>query len=551
MSKSLFTIVLTLFVLSIAAEDLVYLEHSETLSFDEQAYPGAQLLVGNVIFRHDSALMYCDTAYFYESQNTLHAYGHVRMVQGDSVKGYARKMFYNGETKFARFIGNVRLYRNADTLLTDTLNYNRAAGYAYYTCGGTLKDSLNVMTSHIGNYNTQTSQARFTGEVHLVNPKFALETELLDYNTKTKIADLVAPTDILYEEETTIYTSRGTYNTDTEESVLLNRSVVHNQNGIRMTGDTIYYDKKVGYGRIHGAMEMIDSTNYTTLYGDYGEMKEEHNRGYATGKALMEEWGDSLHHAYTHADTLFTEDVPTNDTAFRRIRAYYGVRMYRYDFQAVCDSLVYTTEDSVITLYQEPRCWNENNQMSADTIRVYIVNDAVDHIHGKGSALAVRESSSDYYDQMAGKEIFAYIVDGEMRQLDVNGNAETIYYPQEEQADSTAAPEYLGMNRTICSHVRFFLENEEIDHVLFTSETTGVMYPLDQIPPGEDRLSGYFWAEQERPTSPMDVLNPTRRLERPSTATKSAADVIEEDSEAVRTAKENRKAKIKERNKAH
>ena len=149
------------------------------------------------------------------------------------------------------------------------------------------------------------------------------------------------------------------------------------------------------------------------------------------------------------------------------------------------------------------------------------------------------------------KEIFAYIVDGEMRQLDVNGNAETIYYPQEEQADSTAAPEYLGMNRTICSHVRFFLENEEIDHVIFTSETTGVMYPLDQIPPGEDRLSGYFWAEQERPTSPMDVLNPTRRLERPSTATKSAADVVEEDSEAVRTAKENRKAKIKERNKAH
>lgn len=537
--------------MSIAAQDMVYLEHCETLSFDEQAYPGAQLLVGDVIFRHDSALMYCDSAYFYENLNTLHAYGHVRMVQGDSVKGFAHKMFYNGETKFARFIGDVRLYRHTDTLRTDTLNYDRTTKVAYYVCGGTLQDSLNIMTSKIGNYNTQTSQARFLEDVRLVNPKFTLQTELLDYNTKTKIADLISPTDILYEEETTIYTSKGTYNTDTEESILFNRSVVHNQNGTRITGDTIYYDKKIGYGRIHGAMQMVDSTNTTTLYGDYGEMIEDHNRGYATGKALMEEWGDTLHHTFTHADTLFTEDIPYNDTVYRRIRAYYDVRMYRYDFQAVCDSLVYATKDSIITLYQEPRCWNDNNQMSADTIRVYIVNDAVEHIHGKGAALAVREESLLYYDQMSGKEIFAYIIDGEMRQLDVNGNAETIYYPQEEHTDSTATPEYLGMNRTICSHVRFFLKNQEVDRVLFTSETTGVMYPLDKIPPGEDRLSGYFWAEQERPLSPMDVLNPTRRLGRPSMVTKSAADVIEEESEAVKTAKETRKAKIKERNKAH
>ena len=41
---------------------LVFLEHSETLSFDEQRLPDVQILKGDVRFRHDSALMYCDSA---------------------------------------------------------------------------------------------------------------------------------------------------------------------------------------------------------------------------------------------------------------------------------------------------------------------------------------------------------------------------------------------------------------------------------------------------------------------------------------------------------
>ncbi len=547
--------------MSITAQDLVYLEHSDILTFDEKAYRGAQQLIGNVIFRHDSALMYCDTAYFYENENTLVAHGHVRMVQGDSVKGYARNMFYNGQTKFARFMGNVRLYRNADLLTTDTLSYNRLTHEAYYVCGGKLEDSLNILTSRIGTYNTQTSQARFQQDVHLVNPNFTLTTSLMDYNSETKIADLIRPTDIIYEEETNIHTSKGHYNTETERSILLNRSTVHNIDGILMTGDTIYYDKKIGYGRILGNMEMIDSTNQTTLYGDYGEMYEELNRGYATRRALMEEWGDSADHTFTHADTLFTENVPyidsitdpahPLDTIYRRVRAHHGVRMFRNDFQAVCDSLVYIGLDSIISLFNEPRCWNDSNQMSADTIRVYLVNGVIDHIYGKGSALLVKKEPLLLYDQMAGKEMVAYIIDGEMRQLNVNGNAETIYYPQEERPDTVETPEYLGMNRTMSSHVQFFFVDQQVDHVLFTSETTGIMYPMDQIPAGEDRLSGYFWAEQERPRSPYDVLNPTRRLERPTTAIKSATELVEEDSEAVKAAKEARRAKIKERNKAH
>ena len=539
-------IVLCLLCSVVAAQDLVYLENCETLSFDVERLPDAQILRGDVRFRHDSALMFCDSAYFYDKANSLDAFGHVRMIQGDTLLGFADRMYYDGNSKFVRFREHVKLIHKGDELTTDSLDYNRKEELAYYLTGGTLKDSLNTLTSIWGQYNTTTSQARFQHDVELVNPNFVLTSDTLEYNTDSKVADIVGPTKIVYDQETTIESTEGWYNTETHLSMLLKRSVITHTDGMMMTGDTIFYDKAQGYGQVLGAMVMRDSSNMMTLTGDYGEMYEEGHRGYATKRALMIDWSDSLNYAYMHADTLFTEEV-TTDTTFRQVRAFYGVRLYRNDVQSVCDSLVYNGHDSIITLYHEPRCWNENNQMSADTIRIYIVNGTVDHIIGIGSALAVKRETAEYFDQMAGKEMYCHVIDGEMRQVDVNGNAETIFYPKEESSDSTAAPEYIGMNRTMSSYVKIFIEEQQIHHVLFTTETTGVLYPMDQIPETEKRLSGFFWAEQERPMSPMAVLQPTRRLERPTTAIKSAVDNVEED-EATIERRRSRREKAKNRN---
>ena len=56
-------------VVGILAQNRVYLEHSDVLAFDEQRLPDAQILRGDVRFRHEDALMYCDSAYFYEKTN--------------------------------------------------------------------------------------------------------------------------------------------------------------------------------------------------------------------------------------------------------------------------------------------------------------------------------------------------------------------------------------------------------------------------------------------------------------------------------------------------
>lgn len=507
------------------AQNMVYLEHCETLSFDKKRLPDAQLLKGNVCFRHEEALMYCDSAYFYSATNSFDAFGHVRFIQGDTLEGFGDVLFYDGNSKIARLRRHVKLIHRTTILQTDSMNYDRNRNLAYYFSGGTIEDNSNTLSSVWGSYCPTNNQAVFNTNVHLQNESFTFDADTLIYNTETNVATLVCPTTIIYKDETTILSSDGWYNTATERSMLLSRSRIIHSDGKQLTGDTIYYDKKIGLGNVFGHMEMMDTAQHMTLYGNYGVMHENEKSGFATGRAYLLEWSQEKK-SYIHADTLFTEEVPDTlhgDSLYRQVRAFFHVRAYNDDYQFVCDSMVYCGRDSIVTMYHEPVCWSENNQISADTIFVYLKNGTIDYAHGVGSALGIKQEGAEEFDQLSGKEMKAFIRDGQVREVEVNGNAETVFYPRND--DST----YVGVNKSQSSYVNMFLENNKIHHVRFTTITTGTLYPLNQIEQKDTRLVGFFWAIQERPTSPISIFDQPARSERPKQKAVSATEEEEEE----------------------
>lgn len=487
------------------AEDMIYLEHSNTLEFDQARLPDAQILRGDVQFRHDSMWMFCDSAYFYDKKNSLDAFGHVRIEQGDTLFGYGDKLFYDGNTKMARFRRNVRLIHRSTTLYTDSLNYDRAKDVAYYLWRGKIVDSLNTLTSVRGHYYPSTEQAHFQKEVHLTNENIVLDSDTLNYNTGTNIADIVGPTTILYEEETTILSSLGTYNTANDQSKLYNRSIISHSDHKMMTGDSLFYDKRNGLGIGWNNVVASDTTNSITLYGNYCEMYEDPEHGFATDSALIIDWSDSLDYTYMHGDTLFTETIDSTN----HIRARHNVRIYKTDMQAVCDSMWYNGKDSIAHLYEDPVCWNNSNQASADTIHIIIKNGEVDYLHGVGAAVMIQQVTDSFFNQMSGKQAYAYVREGEVKEVEVKGNALTVYYPREDNG------KFIGVNTTESSTIYMYLIDQQVDHVLFTTETNGTIYPLDQVPAGADRLGGFFWATQERPQVPGDVFLKPERTARP------------------------------------
>lgn len=480
-------------------ERYVYLLHADETRYDKLINPDAQILVGDVAFRHDSMYMYCDSALFYETSNSLDAYGNVRMNQGDTLFLYGDRLHYNGDEMLAKVRDNVVMIDKEMTLTTDSLNYDRTINLGYYFNWGTLEDTLNILTSEWGEYDTQTNDAVFNYEVTLTNPNFVLTSDTLHYNTKTQIATIVGPSNI-DSDNNNIYSTLGRYYTADEHAELLNRSVLTNEDK-RLVGDSIYYDRTNGYGEAFDNVVMDDFAGKTRLTGDYTYYNELSDSAYATQRAVAIDYsqGDSL---YIHGDTLrLLTRFPDTDSVYRIIQAYHKVRIYREDVQAVCDSMEFSSLDSCMTMYYDPVVWNGPQQVLGEVIRVYMNDSTVDWAHVENQALIVEKVDTAHYNQISGREIKAYFANGNIDKSDVIGNVMVVYYYREE-GDSIA----FGMNTTEASLLTAFMKDRQVDKLLITDQSNGVFYPITQIPAGKDKLANFAWLHKLRPMSKYDIM---------------------------------------------
>lgn len=477
----------------------VYLLHSDVLRFDKEVNPDAQIVEGSVVFRHDSVYMYCDSAYFYNQTNSLEAFGNVKMNQGDTLFLYGDYLFYDGNTQIAMVRENVRMENRNTTLLTDSLNYDRILNLGYYFEGGTLMDEENVLTSDWGEYSPATKLAVFNHDVKLVNPKFTLTSDTLKYSTETKIANIVGPSDIV-SDKNHIYSELGFYDTNKEQAELLDRSVLTNE-GKKLTGDSLFYDRLKGYGEAFDNVVMNDTVNKNMLTGNYCFYNELTEEALVTKRAVAIDYsqGDSL---FMHADTLRMKTFFLNtDSMYKEMRAYFKVRMYRSELQGVCDSLVFSTKDSCLTMYRDPIVWNGPQQLLGEEIKVFMNDSTVDWAHIINQALTVERKDSVHYNQVNGKEIKAYFENGDVHKVDVLGSVHVVYYPEEK--DSTM----IGMNVSETSVLNMFLKNRQMEKMIMSPKSNGTLYPMDQIPPDKLYLDNFVWFDYIRPLNKDDIFN--------------------------------------------
>lgn len=477
----------------------VYLEHANTLSFDKEQNADAQVLVGDVCFRHDSSYMYCDSAYFFELTNSLEAFSNVRMEQGDTLFVYGNYLFYDGNTNIAYLRENVRMENGQVTLFTDSLNYERTPNIGYYFEGGLIVDSLNQLSSFYGQYSPATKWAIFNDSVRLENEQFTLFSDTLHYNTDTKIATILGPS-VIVSDSGTIYSSRGWYDTVNNTSLLLDRSEVVSGNRI-LTGDSIAYNRTEGFGEAFGNMCLRDTTEKVMLLGEYGFYNEKTEYAFATDSARFLEYsqGDTL---YLHADTL---KMTTVDSIYREVKGYYGVRFYRKDLQGVCDSMQFNSRDSVLYMYNDPIIWNEQYQMYGDTILIYMSDSTIDHAHVKRFAFAAQYVDSTYYNQLKGNDLKAFFEEGAIRQIDVAGNAESIFYPLEKGGAM------VGLNETKSGFLTIWVKDNQLDKLKIWPTPVGTMTPIPDLKPDQKYLKDFYWFDYIRPKDKNDIYQVVKR----------------------------------------
>lgn len=293
----------------------VFLEKADSLFRPPFDFDDKQVVKGGVVFRQGGMWMMCDSAYYYPERNSLNAFGHVEMKQGDTLFVYADKLFYNGADRKAVLTSGpsrreVTLKNRKVTLTTDSLDYDLNMDLGWYSTGGKLADDVNTLTSIYGEYSPTTKIAKFMQNVLLVNRKdgYRLTTEELDYNTATHIASITTET-LIEGKNDTIITSAGTYNTTTDYAVLTARSkILHKdsaQNVVTIEGDSLIYDKDRRVSRAFMFRDgtkngrpvvMTDTAHKVVIYSGYAEYNDSTQRGYSTDYPLLVE--------YSRADTL-------------------------------------------------------------------------------------------------------------------------------------------------------------------------------------------------------------------------------------------------------
>ena len=487
-------------------EGRVFLERADKLLMDEKVSTEYQVLIGNVQFRKGDMFMFCDSAHFYEASSSLNAFGNVRMEQGDTLFVYADELDYNGADELATFYGDdinpVRLINKDVELETYTFYYDIASNIGYYDNEGKITDAENQLTSGYGQYSPDTKDAEFREHVVLndIEEKdFRMTTETLLYNTGTHIARIVSPTTIV-TDSATVYSSNGIYNTDMGFSELFDRSLIVTEGGNTLTGDTIYYDQKAGFGEAFGNMVLTDSVRQTMLEGNYGCYFEKQDSAFATNRARILEYskGDTL---YMHGDTI--RSYVLHDDSTHVMTAYPRVRFWRVDIQGLCDSLSFMERDSTLYMHRHPIVWNEARQIFGNVIYVHFNDSTVDWAKLPEFGFTAEHVGEEFYNQLSGKEMLATFVDGNMRRLDVSGNVEVVLLPEE--SDST-------INKIVNSESSFLTADfsagpMQVERIKMWPDVTGTATPLYLAKKSIFYLSNFQWYEALRPKDKDDIFN--------------------------------------------
>lgn len=469
--------------------------HADKLEFNTKA-DGTQIrkLVGAVKLKHENTLMTCDSAYLYKEFNLVNAWGHIHIIDNDSVHAYSNSLIYEGNSKKAQLIGDAKIVDNNKTLTSDVLIYDMKNKLGSYDTWGKLETDSTVLTSQKAKYFTETKIAHFNQDVVIIDPNYKLESDTLHFNTSTKVAMFYGPTTI-YNDSSTIYCVLGSYDTKNEIATFGKGTIINNEPQT-LFADSLYYERFRGFAQAFYYFNWMDTEIEAGMEGDSAEYYENNQEIIAYNRPLLK--------VKQEEDTLFLRgeiihSVENELNGEKEFWSYDQVRIFKEDLQGVSDSLFYSFSDSVMRLFYDPILWNDANQLEGDTILIQLKNDEVDQVQFIENAFVSMQSQGKLFDQIKGKTVTAFFVDSEMKRMLADKNAESLYFGKNDNG------EYIGGNYAQSNQMMVYMENKEVDRITFIENPEATFTPISQMPSSNLYLKGFLWQGKIRPKSKSDL----------------------------------------------
>lgn len=477
---------------------------------------------------------YADSMVINDVDNSMEAFGNIHINDADSVHTYAQYAKYLGREKKAFLKKKVRLTDGKGELTTDELEYDVTVKIGTYLKGGKLVNKKTTLTSTEGYYYGDTKDVIFKKKVLLVDPEYRVVTDTLQYNTGTEIATFTSPTTIYSDSgRRTIKTRQGYFDMKNKRGILNKRSVVEDSTATFTAEDMAVDDStKMDEFRGNVVYRGKDTAKGYDLIANNVKTNRKKDIFLATEKPilLIKQGKDSV---FISADTLFSarlsdlkkyrhvpmvrDSLAFNDSVAHEpvdttikkdssnnkyFEAYYHVKIYYDSVQSVCDSLFYSLQDSVFRLFKDPVLWSKQNQITGDTIYLYVQNKKPERMYVFENAMAIGQvDSTRFFNQAKGNTLNALFTDGKISSVHLKGSAEDVYYMQDEKN------RFRGVSKSRAGMINvLFDDKSKPRRVSFIQNFEDVQTPMRQARHEELKLRGFKWLDAIRPKSKFDIL---------------------------------------------
>jgi lipopolysaccharide export system protein LptA len=496
----------------VQSQDLMELKPgADKLSFNRTT--GEHKLVGNIHILYQRNEIYCDSASYYKENNLLRLYGNVHLSKSDTLNLYCDSMHYNGLTQIGKLWGHVRVRDREFKITTDTLTFDSKKDVAVYLNGGRIENirRKEEITSLHGYFYPKSKNISLSKTVNYNSSTTKMQTDTVRFQYGTKRIYFFSPTNIQQTNKTTIYCERGWMNTETEECFIHQNAIITKPKKT-LAADTLYAFESKGLSSAYGHIRYEDSNKGVSFEGNKLYYSKKEKRSYLTKNPYISYKlkSDTL---YVKADTLFLFHDSLDE--IDHVKGYHFGKIYSTNLQGISDSLVYSKKLKVLTLFKSPYLWNKNAQINGEVIQIHMKDSLLDYAEIMNKSVTVTEvDSGKYYNQIGGKNMFAYFdINNDLKKIDVQGNAQTIYYPEEtENKDSVVEITRKGMIRLYASSIKVYLDSGEFKKVTYADQADGVMYPMEKINGDEQFVANFTWKPLLRPKNRNDFFYTAEKI---------------------------------------
>tara|TARA_B110000503_G_scaffold39604_1_gene65108 strand:+ start:1226 stop:2806 length:1581 start_codon:yes stop_codon:yes gene_type:complete len=441
----------------------------------DMSQPDVQRLVGEVLLQYRDVFLSCDSAWRYDD-GRFTTMGRVRMRDDFNVltaEAMEVDPMRESTRAWSRHPNWVVMKSEQGESESQELVYDMDKRTVRYDFGGTLTQEGTRMVFDYGQWNESASTLMLGGNVSIDDGQDRILSDSLHLVQVDQQIEFFGESVIMSKDSSLeLHCKRGQYSSTSRSGWFggdsLSEPAWVRQESRLLQGDSLILPSDSAAPReAWGRVVLRDTEELWHLEGVRAKQfmkRSEEGLSMLVGDAKT----PALLTDASGQDTLYVQ-ADTLQLDAHSIRAWPQVILEQGPSMALCDTLIWNELDSSIQLQHEPLLWMEGQFLRADSVTMIMVQNAPGRLHAWGHVGLMYPAGDSCYQQIAGRDLQGRFREGKLKEIEVTGNAELVYFDAE--SEEVPCGEF---NRAACSSLRIELENGQAKTIALLDDPAGV-----------------------------------------------------------------------------